>query len=233
MRHPLHYTRTCPLSISKCELKERQCIALHPVTDQAYTKNSINRQLLPSLTLDSFRLFLGTNQWMVNQTDWSFLSFWDFKMWIKVDGLRSKFGLSAASPANHIFLISCMGGMIRHACYSATACYLLQLNMQLQLGMQNHSQGGSDLGNQKWYQVPPRWQAFSYAFLLALSFWGLDLNNIHVWTPQGTILSLLHIRSYEQNATMEGKSYTFLFWGIIYSLSSQEIFIGDSPIVWE
>lgn len=43
---------------------------------------------------------------------------------------------------------------MRHAYYSATACCLVRRNMRLQLGMQNHSNRESDLGNQKRYQVP-------------------------------------------------------------------------------
>lgn len=87
-------------------------------------------------------------------------------MWIKVDGLRSEFGFSDVSPAKHIFLIPCMDGVIRHAYYRATACCLVPLNMRLQLGMQNHSNRESDLGNQKRYQVPR-----DDRVLLTLSSW--------------------------------------------------------------
>lgn len=53
-----------------------------------------------------------------------------------------------------------MDGMIRHAYYSATACYLVQLHMQLQLGMQNLSKRESDLGKQTWYQVSQESRGF-------------------------------------------------------------------------
>lgn len=66
---------TYSLFIRKCELKEWHCITLHPVTYQAYTMSSINIQLFTPLTLDSLWLFIGTNQWIVNQTDWVLLRF--------------------------------------------------------------------------------------------------------------------------------------------------------------
>lgn len=95
---------------------------LHLLACQAHSRNSINIKRPTSLTGDGMKLFIGTSLWAVNQTDWFFVFFCDFHMWIKVDGLRSKFGLSAVSLANHIFLISCIDGMICHACYSVTAC---------------------------------------------------------------------------------------------------------------
>lgn len=99
---------------------------LYLLAGHTHSRRSINLKHPTSLTVDGMKLFIGTNLWVVNQTDW-FLDFffWDFYMWIKVDGLRSKFGLSAVSLANHIFLISCINGMIRHAYYSGTACYLV------------------------------------------------------------------------------------------------------------
>lgn len=99
---------------------------LYLLAGHTHSRNSINLKHPTSSTVDGMKLFIGTNLWVVNQTD-SFLVFffWDFYIWIKVDGLRSKFGLSAVSLANHIFLISCINGMIRHAYYCGTACYVV------------------------------------------------------------------------------------------------------------
>lgn len=127
---------------------------LYLLACRAHSRSLINLQHLTSLTVDGLNLFTGTNLCVVHQTDWFFVFFlWDFYMWIKVDGLGSKFGLSAVSLANHIFLISCIDGMIRHACYSATACYLGLLRMLMQLGMRNYVERELDAGSQKWYQL--------------------------------------------------------------------------------